>query len=98
LRHSHEDIIESALRDCYAVLEVMSDGPFFFGNEPIGALGTSVLTPIKSPVRDVLRSQPACVAYAERMRERFFPELAAAPARQPPAQTKSSARAVHIDV
>jgi hypothetical protein len=35
LRHSHEDIIESALRDRagHAVLEVMSDGPFFFGNE-----------------------------------------------------------------
>jgi glutathione S-transferase len=99
LRHSHEDIIESALCDWHAVLEVMSDGPFFFRNEPTGvdaivfsALVTSVLMPIKSPIRDFLRSQPACVAYAERMRERFFPELAAASARQPPAQTKSSAR------
>ena len=69
LRHSHEDIIELALRDWHAVLEVMSDGPFFFGNEPtgvdaivFGALATSVLTPIKSPIRDFLRSQPACVA------------------------------------
>lgn len=105
MRHSHEDIIESALRDWHAVVEVMSDGPFFFGNEPtgvdaivFGALATSVLTPIESPIRDFLRSQPACVAYAERMRERFFSELAAAPVRQPPAQTKSSARAVHIGV
>jgi hypothetical protein len=31
---SHEDIIESALHDWHAVLEVMSDGPF--GNEPTG--------------------------------------------------------------
>jgi glutathione S-transferase len=83
----------------------MGEGPFFFGDEPtgvdaivFGALATSVLTPIRSPIRDFLRSQPACVFYAERMRERFFPELAAAPARQPPAQTKSSARAVHIGV
>jgi glutathione S-transferase len=84
LRHSHEDIVESAVRDWRAVLAVMSD-PFFFGHEPagidaivFGALATSILTPIESPIRDFLRSQPACVAYAERIRARFFPELAAA--------------------
>jgi glutathione S-transferase len=86
LRHSDEDIVESGLRDWRAVLAVMGDGPFFFGDEPtgtdaivFGALATSVLTPIESPIRDFLRSQPACVAYAERMRARFFPELAGAP-------------------
>jgi glutathione S-transferase len=85
LRHSHEEIVESALRDWRAVLTVMSDGPFFFGDEPtsvdaivFGTLATSVLTPIETPIRDFLRSQPACVAYAERMRLRFFPELAVA--------------------
>jgi len=86
LRHADRDIIESGVSDWRAVLRVMSDGPFFFGSEPtsvdaivFGTLATSVLTPIESPIRDFLRSQPACVAYAERMRERFFPELAAAP-------------------
>jgi glutathione S-transferase len=85
LRHADRDIIESVVSDWRAVLRVMSDGPFFFGSEPtsvdaivFGTLATSVLTPIESPIRDFLRSQPACVAYAERMRERFFPELAAA--------------------
>jgi len=89
LRHSDEDIVEAALRDWRAVLAVMGDGPFFFGDEPtgidaivFGALATSVLTPIESPIRDFLRSQPACVAYAERMRARFFPELTVAPERQ----------------
>jgi glutathione S-transferase len=89
LRHSHEDIVESALRDWRAVLMVMSGGPFFFGEEPsgidaivFGALATSVLTPIESPIRDFLRSQPACIAYAKRMRARFFPELAAEPLRE----------------
>ena len=89
LRQSHEDIVESALRDWRAVLMVMGDGPFFFGDEPtgvdatvFGALATSVLTPIESPIRDFLRSQPACVAYAERMRARFFPELAVAPSQE----------------
>jgi glutathione S-transferase len=85
LRHSDADIIEAGLRDWRAVLTVMSTEPFFFGDEPtgvdaivFGALATTVLTPIQSPVRDYLRSQPGCLAYAERMRGRFFPELAAA--------------------
>lgn len=85
LRHSDEEIVESAVRDWRAVLAVMCEGPFFFGAEPtgvdaivFGALATSVLTPIESPIRDFLRSQPGCVAYAERMRTRFFPELALA--------------------
>ena len=81
-RHSHEEIVEAALRDWRAVLTVMSDGPFFFGDEPtgvdaivFGVLATSVLTPIESPIRDFLRSQPSLVDYADRMRARFFPEL-----------------------
>lgn len=85
LRHSDEEIVESAVRDWRAVLAVMSEEPFFFGDEAtgvdaivFGALATSVLTPIESPIRDFLRLQPGCVAYAERMRTRFFPELAAA--------------------
>jgi glutathione S-transferase len=103
LRHSHEEIVESALRDWRAVLTVMGDGPFFFGDEPtgidavvFGALATSVLTPIESPIRDFLRSQPACVAYTERMRARFFPELAVAPSREGATQAKSTSRAVQI--
>jgi glutathione S-transferase len=61
----------------------MSSGPYFFGDEPsgldavlFGALATTVLTPIESPVKDFLRADPTVVAYAERMRARFFPELA----------------------
>jgi glutathione S-transferase len=87
LRHSHGDIMEAAIRDWRAVLAMMSDGPFFFGDEPttvdaivFATLATTVLTPIESPIRDFLRAQPGCIAYAERMRDRFFPELAAASA------------------
>ena len=83
LRNSDADIIEAGLRDWRAVLPVMGEGPFFFGNEPTGvdaivfaALATTVLTPIESPISDFLRSRPACIAYAERMRARYFPELA----------------------
>jgi glutathione S-transferase len=88
LRHSEQDIVESALRDWRAVRTALGlgHGPFFFGDEPtgvdaiaFGALATSMLTPIESPIRDFLRSQPVFVAYADRMRARFFPELATVP-------------------
>jgi hypothetical protein len=36
-----------------------------------GTLATSVLTPIQSPIRDFLRAQPACLAYAELLRGIF---------------------------
>jgi glutathione S-transferase len=82
LRHSHQEILESALCDWRAVLTFMGE-PFFFGEHPtgidavvFGALATTALTPIETPIRDFLRSQPKCVDYTERMRTRFFPELA----------------------
>lgn len=82
LRLSDADLIEAGLRDWRAVLRVMSGERFFFGDAPtgvdaivFGALATTVLTPIQSPIRDFLRSQPACMSYVERMRARFFPEL-----------------------
>jgi glutathione S-transferase len=103
LRHSHEDIVESALADWRAVRTVMSDRPYFFGDDPtgidavvFGALATSLLTPIESPIRDFLGSQPAFVAYADRMRACFFPELAAAPSRAGAAYVEGGKRAVPL--
>jgi glutathione S-transferase len=94
LRFSDEEICAAATRDWHAVMKVMSDGPFFFGDEPsgidavvFGTLATSVLTPIPSPIRDFLCSQPTLVSYAERMRARFFPELV--PARAGVAQPRA---------
>ena len=84
LRHSDQDIIEAGISDWSAVLAAMSDGPFFFGERPtttdaivFATLATTVLTPIESPIRDFLQSHPTCVSYAERLRSRLFPELAA---------------------
>jgi glutathione S-transferase len=103
LRHSDQEILESGLWDWRAVLTVMSDGPFFFGDEPtgvdaivFGALATSVLTPIESPIRDFLRSQAAVVAYTDRMLARFFPELAFGPSREEAAQAKGTSHAMQI--
>jgi len=83
LRHSDDEIMETARRDWQAILALMGDGPYFFGDQPagvdailFGTLATSLLTPVQSPVRDFLEAQPKLVAYTERMRARFFPELA----------------------
>jgi glutathione S-transferase len=82
LRLAPEEIIAAAMRDWQAVLAFKSNGPFFFGDRPcgtdaivFGALATTVLTPIETPIRDFLRAQPDCLAYAERMMARFYPEL-----------------------
>lgn len=84
LRCSDDEIVAAAIDDWRAVLAFMSDGPFFFGDHAtsidatvFGTLAPTVLTPIETPIRAFLRSQPKAVAYAERMRARFFPELAA---------------------
>jgi hypothetical protein len=56
--------MDLALQDWQAVIEVMSDGPCFFGKRLAGVdaivfatLATTILTPIESPIRDYLRSQ-----------------------------------------
>lgn len=84
LRYTDEEIVDAAIRDWRAVLASMSSGPFFFGERAttidaivFGTLATSVLTPVESPIRTFLRSQPRCMGYTERMYARFFPELAA---------------------
>jgi hypothetical protein len=83
LRYSHDEIVAAAIGDWRAVLSMMSDGPFFFGEQAtgvdavvFGALASTVLTPIPSPIRDFLLSQPKCSGYAERVLLQFFTELA----------------------
>jgi glutathione S-transferase len=81
----------------------MSGGPFFFGKEPtgldavvFGALATTLLTPIESPIRDFLRSQPACVAYAQRMNSRFFPEFAGVSSQECATRGEAESHSVHM--
>lgn len=85
LRGTHEEIVAAAISDWRAVLTFMSDGPFFFGDQAtsvdaivFGTLAPTILTPIETPIREFLRSQPKVVAYATRMLESYFPELATA--------------------
>jgi glutathione S-transferase len=82
LRHAHDEIVAAAVRDWQAVLAFKSDGRFFFGNKPsgtdaivFGTLATTILTPIDTPIRDFLRAEPDCLAYADRMMAQFYPDL-----------------------
>lgn len=82
-RHSDQEIMKRAVQDWESILTVMGEGPFFFGAKPasidaitFATLASTILTPIESPVRDYVKSQPRYMQYVEHMRSRFFPELA----------------------
>jgi glutathione S-transferase len=82
LRCAHDEIIAAAIADWRAVLTFMSDGPYFFGERAtsvdavvFGTLAPTILTPIETPIREFLRSQPKVPAYTKRMLDGFFPEL-----------------------
>jgi glutathione S-transferase len=82
LRCVHDEIIAAAIADWRAVLTFMSDGPFFFGDRAtrvdailFGTLAPTILTPIETPIREFLSSQPKVTAYTKRMLDGFFPEL-----------------------
>jgi glutathione S-transferase len=86
LRHTDEEIMAAGMADWKAVLATMSDGRYFFGDQPssvdatlLGVLATTVLTPIQSPIRDFLRAQAKCTSFTDRMMRMFFPEMANRP-------------------
>lgn len=85
LRHSDKEIMAFVVADRRAILTLMSDGTYFFGEQPssidatlFGASATTLMPPIQSPIHDFLRAQPKCVAYAERIFAQYYPELAEA--------------------
>lgn len=82
-RHSLDELTAMAVADWDAVLEVLGDGPYLFGDRPttcdatVYAFADAMLSfPAPSPMRDALRAKPALVAYRDRVRKRWFPELA----------------------
>jgi glutathione S-transferase len=99
LRCSHDEIVAAAMADWRAVLTFMSDGPYFFGDGAtsvdavvFGTLAPTILTPIETPIRELLRAQPKLLAYAKRMVETFFPELAnSSGSERPPAAASVTA-------
>jgi glutathione S-transferase len=82
-RHSLEELTAMAIADWDAVLAVLGEGPFLFGDRPttfdatVFAFADSMLSfPAPSPMRAALIAKPALVAYRDRVKQRWFPELA----------------------
>lgn len=78
-RHEHAHIVHMGKLVLDAVDELVSDGPFFFGDEPadidatvFGFLALVHWTPAQSPVWDHFRARPRLGAYCERMLAEYY--------------------------
>lgn len=78
-RHGRDDIYAMGIADMRAVATQLADTPFFMGGAPTGADATvyafvaGILDPpFESPLKDEVRRHANLVAYAARMRERFY--------------------------
>lgn len=82
-RHSRDEIYAMGVEDVVAFGELLGDGPFLFGDTPtscdasaFGVIGNLKDGPFPSPVRDRIRETPNVAAYVDRIRQRYFSDLA----------------------
>jgi glutathione S-transferase len=83
-RHAPKEIETMGRADIDAFAALLGDQPYFGGEAPtktdataFGLLAVSILGPLPGPVCTHARSKEPLVRYVHRMRDRFFPELAA---------------------
>jgi len=83
-RHSREEIVTLAAAALRALADVLGDNDYLMGPAPCGADATAfafaagaLCPPFEGGVRRAAESHPNLVAYEKRMRERFYPDLAA---------------------
>ncbi|MEM5274225.1 glutathione S-transferase C-terminal domain-containing protein [Cupriavidus taiwanensis] len=88
-RHSEEELVALASKGVTSIADILGDKPYLMGERPCGADATlfafagSLLCPVfDTPIRTAAEGHANLVAYMERMRAEFYPELAAAPAAQ----------------
>lgn len=82
-RHTSAEILEMAKRDIAALADIVGDGPYVHGDQ-IRNVDTAVyafavnLTQVKldTPFTEAARAHANLVAYARRITEKYFPELA----------------------
>jgi len=82
-RHSEEDLVALASKGVTSIADILGDKPYLMGNVPCGADATlfafagSLLCPVfGTPIRTAAEGHANLVAYMERMRAEFYPELA----------------------
>ena len=81
-RHSEEDLVALASKGVTSIADILGDKPYLMGNAPCGADATlfafagSLLCPVfDTPIRTAAEGHANLVAYMERMRAEFYPEL-----------------------
>ena len=82
-RHTSEELHQLAEKDLAAVAAILGDKPYLLGDRPCGfdascyGFVSATLVPMfDHPTTAAARRHPNLVAYAERMRDQYFPELA----------------------
>ncbi len=81
-RHSRTEIYAMGAADIKACADFLGDKDFAFGAEPTaldatlyGHIGGIIDPPFPSPLKDAALSHDNLIAYCQRMRARFFPDL-----------------------
>ena len=78
-RHTRDEIYDFGVRDARAIAAALGDKPYFMGAEPTGAdctvypfVGGTIDPPFENPVKAEMMDHGNLVAYAARVRQRFF--------------------------
>ncbi len=78
-RHTRDEVYALGAADIRAVAEALGDKAYFMGSAPTGVDATIyafvaalLVPPFESPVKDEIRRHANLVAYAERMRARYY--------------------------
>ena len=81
-RHTAGELLQLAEKDFAALAAVLGDKPYLLGDRPCGfdascyGFVSSALVPLfDHPTTGAARNHPNLVAYCERMRAQYFPEL-----------------------
>ncbi len=81
-RHTGEELLRLAKQDYAALATILGDKPYLLGDRPCGydascyAFIASALVPLfDHPAIDAIKQHPNLVAYSQRMRAQYFPEL-----------------------
>jgi glutathione S-transferase len=84
LRHGVEDIDAKGRADVDAMVQILGDKNWFFGDRPtkadasaFGLLALLMKSELPTPTATYARSQPTLVKFVERTLAHFFPELSA---------------------
>jgi glutathione S-transferase len=81
-RHTQAEIESMGRADVDALVALLGDQSWFFGDAPVkadasafGLLAATIKSPLQTPVCSYARAQPTLVAYVDRALTHFFPEF-----------------------